>query len=234
MIEINLLPGARKAKRSKGGASLDVRALLAGATSQVRDPFLLSAVAAVVVAVGAVGWLYTSQASRENALRERETKEVQDSTRYAAVIAERQAVEAQRDSVVTQIRIIQAIDGTRYIWAHVLDEVSRAMPPYTWLKTLQQSSPNPPISAEEELGALEGDSASLPGIYLIGNTVDIQALTRFMRLLEASPFLEGVSLARSELVLDGNRQVTEFRLDLRVSRPDSAAIRVAPFKLQVR
>ncbi len=234
MIEINLLPGARKAKRGSKGPSMDVGALLSGITSNIRDPFLLSAAGAVIVGLGVVGVLFTTQGARASSLQEREQKAVQDSTRYAAVIAERASVTAQRDSVVRQIRIIQAIDGQRFVWPHVMDEVSRALPPYTWVNSLQQTGVAPAMSAEDELGVLEGDSATGPQVAIIGRTVDIQALTRFMRMLEASPFLENVQLLRSDVILEGNKQVTEFRLDLRVQRPDSSAIRVTPFKVQVR
>ena len=75
----------------------------------------------------AVGLMWTLQSRRESSLTEREQKAVQDSTRYASVIAERTKAEAQRDSVQRQIAVISAIDGTRLIWPHVLDEVSRAM-----------------------------------------------------------------------------------------------------------
>ena len=77
---------------------------------------------------------------------------MQDSTRYAAVIAQRSAAEASRDSVVRQIDVIKAIDGTRFVWPHILDEVSRALPPYTWLVSIAQTSAVPSISPEVEAG----------------------------------------------------------------------------------
>ncbi len=48
---------------------------------------------------------------------------------------------------------------------------------------------------------------------LVGQTVDIQALTLFMRDLEASPFVERVQLVRSEAVIADGKEVTEFTLD---------------------
>ena len=42
-----------------------------------------------------------------------------------------------------QIEIIQAIDNNRYVWPHVLDEVSRSLPSYTWLTSMQQTSAAP-------------------------------------------------------------------------------------------
>ena len=60
--------------------------------------------------------------------------------------------EAQRDSVARQIVIIRSLDGSRYIWPHVLDEVNKALTPYTWLKSLQQTSAVPTVAPEVEAG----------------------------------------------------------------------------------
>src|SRR6185295_11212502 len=57
----------------------------------------------------------------------------QDSTRYASVLKERERAEARRDTVLRSLNLIKAIDDDRFIWPHVMDEVSRALPPFTWL-----------------------------------------------------------------------------------------------------
>jgi Tfp pilus assembly protein PilN len=64
--------------------------------------------------------------------------------------------------------------------------------------------------------------------------VDIQALTRFMKDLEASPFLTNVQLDKSELALEMTKEVTQFQLTIGYNRPDSTAIRRAPLTLSVR
>jgi hypothetical protein len=69
---------------------------------------------------------------------------------------------------------------------------------------------------------------------LVGNTVDIQALTRFMKLLEASPFIQGVQLARSEMAMVDGKEVTEFTLEAQYERPDSSMLVTAPVSLSVR
>jgi Tfp pilus assembly protein PilN len=241
MIEINLLPGAKKSQRSRGGTSINVGDLFRDLGSRIRDPFLLAAIGSTVVSVSVVGFLFTSQAAQVSDLTEREQKAVQDSTRYHAVIRERQTVLAQRDSVLRQIRIIQAIDGTRFIWPHLMDEVSRAVPPFTWVTTIVQTSPQPALAPEVEAGIVGPtggapmDADSLPlSIAVTGNTLDIQALTRFMRLLEASPFLQNVTLARSDVIVADGKNVTNFRLDMLYQRPDSASIRTYPFTVSTR
>ncbi len=246
MIEINLLPGARKKSRSRG-PSFNIGDVFTDFRSRVRDPWMLSAVAGVVVGLAAIGVMWTWQSRRESSLTEREQKAVQDSTRYASVIAERAQAEAQRDSVQRQIAVISAIDGTRLIWPHVLDEVSRAMPPYVWLRSITQTSAVSNESPEVQAGiskapvksgggnqpAPQGDESVL-ALQVVGNTVDIQALTRFMKALEASPFLQNVTLVRSDVVMQQGKEATEFRLDIQYEKPDPSALRTVPFTVSVR
>ncbi len=183
---------------------------------------------------------------------------MKDSTRYAAVLAERANAEAQRDSVVRQFSIIRAIDGERYTWPHVLDELSRALPPYTWLTKIEQTSPvlsvvQKPDSAakspadtakakqsaealEEHRGTRErGELRGAETVVRVtGQTVDIQAVTRYIRLLEASPFLENVTFVSSDAKAADGRDVTEFMIDMTYQTPAPSAIKTVPLTVAVR
>lgn len=206
MIEINLLAGAKKPAR--GAARFDVATVFADLGSRVRDPWLIGAATSVVFAVAAVGILFTSQNARASEVGVDLDRAVRDSTRYAKVLAARHELSAERDSVHRQLQIIRTIDDNRYNWAHILDEVSRSLPAYTWLTTLEQTSKAPlPPGAD----TLSGRPAATPAaraakdkqdrkpvadtievhpdltFRLVGQTVDIQALTMFMRQLESSP-----------------------------------------------
>ena len=230
-------------------ATIDFRALLGDIGSRVRDPWLISAVVGVAIGLGSVGFMYLRTTSKESALTVEEQKAVQDSTRYASVIKDRTVAEAQRDSVTRQIAIIRLIDGNRYVWPHVLDEINKALTPYTWIKSLAQTSAVPAVTPEVEAGvggtktkataqadAEEAVAASVITIRLVGQTVDIQALTRFVRQLEDSPWLDNVNLARTEdvVIQPSNKEVKEFTLDMRISRPDSTFIRRVPLTVAVR
>lgn len=228
MIEINLLPGAsRKAKGRGAGFSLGS---LAGG---VRDPWMIGAAAGVLLATVGVAFMYTSQTASAAELATREEQALADSARFAIVLRQRASAEARRDSVQRQLEVIRAIDADRFIWPHVMDEVSRALPPYTWLKTMSTTTPQgaPPSGAAADSAPATPEP---PRFHITGNTVDIQALTRFMKLLEASPFIQHVQLARSEMALVDGKEVTEFQLDAQYERPDSAAITTAPLSLSVR
>ncbi len=248
MIEINLLPGARKTKRSRS-AAVDFGALFGAVSSRIRDPYMIAAIASVVVAIAAVGVMWLQQSSTIKDLTEREQRAVQDSTRYASVIAQRAEAEAQRDSVVRQISIIKTIDGTRYVWPHILEEVSRALPQYTWLTSIAQTSAVAAVSAEAAAAAAAGPAArsklaaeadsaaaaaSMVAFRIIGVTVDIQALTRFMKQLEGSPFIENVQLVRTDPVQVQSKEATSFTLDMKLQQADSTAIRRVPVSIAVR
>lgn len=249
MIEINLLPGTgRKTRRSSGGGiglpKLDVGALIANVRERVREPWLIGAVGTTVVVGSAVALLYVTQSKREAQVNEALQKAVQDSTRYASVLKERDKAEAKRDTVLRSLNLVRAIDDDRFIWPHVLDEVSRALPPYTWLVSLGftgQGQAQQPVSTLPAAGDAKGRrrvqtviARDTVRLRVVGNTVDIQALTRFMKQLEASPFLEQVQLAKSERSVDNGKDVTQFQLDMMYTRPDPALVRRVPLAVSVR
>ena len=255
MIEINLLPGTKKKSRRGGGGGgasvsmpkFDFAAWIQTVRSRVREPWLIGAVAATVVAVALVGGLYVRQAAREGTIEQALQKAVQDSTRFASVLKERETAEAKRDTVLRSLNLIRTIDDDRFVWPHVLDEVSRSLPPYTWIVSLgftgagqgQQAVTTLTTAPGAEAGkrrrsvqtAIPRDSVR---IRVVGNTVDIQALTRFMTQLESSPFLEQVQLVKSERAVDNGKEVTQFQLDMLYSRPDPALVRRVPLAVSVR
>lgn len=240
MIEINLLPGADKKNKGRG-AGFSFKSIGASVSARVRDPYLLSAVASVLVAAIGIGGLHLTQSSKLAALEVRESEAVRDSARFAVVLKERRKAEAKRDSVVRQLEIIKSIDNDRFVWPHILDEVSRALPPYTWLKSVAQTAgsaapvPAAPTGKDDKEKKQDPQPSTEPLRFrVVGNTVDIQALTRFMKILETSPFVQNVQLARSELVMVDGKEVTEFQLDAEYERPEKGVITTAPVSLSVR
>ena len=252
MIEINLLPGARRKTKRGGSTSMDIGASLASLRERVKEPWLIGSVVVTVIALVAVGFLYTRQARTEATIEEALQKAVQDSTRYASVLREHDKAEATRDTVLRSLNLIRAIDDDRFIWPHVMDEVSKALPPYTWFVSLgfigtgQAQQPVATVAAPAPT-----DSAAVPKvkkrralstviprdtvrIHLVGNTVDIQALTRFIRQLEQSAFIEQVQLVKSERANDNAKEVTQFQLDMLYSRPDQAMVKRVPLAVSVR
>jgi Tfp pilus assembly protein PilN len=258
MIEINLLPGAGKSKKkaSRGGSSVSLAAAFGGFTDKVKDKFLAAAVIAVALSLGVVGTLYSTQSKQESRIQSALDKAVQDSAHYAAVSADAIKAEAKRDTVLRQLNIIRTIDEDRFIWPHILDEISKALPQYTWLTVVNftgtpQGTNNVAAAPAKPADAGAPADTSKKGpvrrkrldtnvprdevkIRIMGRTVDIQALTRFMRQLEASPFLGNVTIQKTETALDAGQQVTQFTIDVMYTRPDTSMIRRVPLSVSVK
>jgi len=231
MIEINLLPGARKKTKSTGGgSSFDLRASLASLGERFKDPWLGVAVGGVVVGLLAIAGMWFLQGRTEASLLEQERVAVQDSARFEAVVRATRVAQAQKDSIMRQMAIIAAIDGERFVWPHILDEVSRALPTYTWLRSVAQSSAPSTVSPEQ---VAAGQAPKLT-LRVIGLTVDLQALTIFMKQLEASDFLENVTIAGTQATQSEGKTVTEFTLEMTYAKPPEGAIRTVPLTIAVR
>lgn len=256
MLQINLLPGGRKSAR--GGNSFHIAGALGSVGQRIRDPWLVGAAAAVVVSVATVGVLFTSQQARAAEVTTKLETAVRDSTRYANVLGARRKLIAERDSVHRQLQIIRTIDDNRYNWAHILDEVSRSLPAYTWLTILEQTSkmPLPPGADTASAGARAALAAAAPSardkdtkvktevdtvnvhpdltFRVVGQTVDIQALTMFMRQMESSPFIQKVALTKSEIVIVDGKDVTQFELSASYEVPPPGVVRTSPLVVPVR
>jgi Tfp pilus assembly protein PilN len=259
MIEINLLPGTgkKKTKRSGGGASFNLGASLASLSQKVKDKYLAAAFIALILGGGAVGATFTYQTHAEESLGARIDEAVQDSTHFAAVMRDKERAEAKRDTALRQLNVIRKIDEDRYVWPHVLDEISKALPPYTWLTVVNYAgtpqgvlngalpgSLTPPVPPRTDTTKAKGKDkktstiAEIPRdtvkVRILGRTVDIQALTRFMKQLEASPFLGDVQLQKSELAIDDLKEVTQFTLDVTFTWPDSSVVKRVPLVVSTR
>jgi Tfp pilus assembly protein PilN len=236
MIEINLLPGKKKAAKGAGmKLSLpDFKALLA----QVKDPWLIGAIVAWVIVGGGGALLFITERARLAAAEARLENIRAEKRRYDIVISQKRQAEKVRDSLLYQINVIRDIDADRYIWPHVLDQATKALPPYTWITHMQSSTgivaaapgnPNGPVSQQEDsLGV------SLVRISIDGRTVDIQAFTTFLRQLAASPWFTDVTPASSQTVIEADRPVTAFNVTVRYRVPDSVYIRTVPLVQAVR
>ncbi|HET9776747.1 MAG TPA: PilN domain-containing protein [Gemmatimonadaceae bacterium] len=260
MIEINLLPGdGKKKKRAKTstGVKLDFHPSqwFAGITEKITDKYMLGAVGAAGLSGALIVLMFISQTARASMLDAHETKAVKDSAQYSAVLNAKAKAEATRDSLYQQIAIIKSIDDSRYLWSHLMYEISSALPQYTWLMEITQTSAPKSVAVADTTKkaapadtagksprqrALERDrakkahadsvfaAAKTIQFKIVGHTVDIQALTRFMKSLEASPFIQNVQLKQSDLVQAEGKEVTEFTLEAESQVPPPFAVKTVP------
>ena len=261
MIEINLLPGDGKKKRraktsspTKFEFNLKPPPWLAGLTEKITDKYMLGAIGAAGLSGLLIAFMFIHQTASARSLEQRETKAVNDSAQFSAVLNAKARAEATRDSLYQQIAIIKSIDDSRYLWSHLMYEISNALPQYTWLTEITQTSqPRSAAVADTSSKKVATDSTQSPKqrqaarnlarkarsdsllaaakdikFKIVGHTVDIQALTRFMKSLEASPFIQNVQLSRSDLVQAEGKEVTEFTLEAETQTPPAFAIKTVP------
>ena len=236
MIEINLLPGLKR-KAAGGGARFKMPNLGA-VLSNVKDPWLLGAIAAGVVAIGGNAALYTLNTARLSRLTTVLAGVQSEKRRYDAVAAQKRQAERARDSLAAELTIIRTIDADRFIWPHLLDEVTKALPQYTWVTQIQNlsSAPGATTTTGTTTGVATADAGASTDtrVSIDGRTVDIQAYTTFLRQLTASPWISDVTATRATTVIEQDRPVTEFNITLRYKRADSLYIRTVPLVESVR
>lgn len=207
MIEVNLLPGGKK-KTSRGAGLSIPMPKFEGLPS---DPWILGTGALLLVLALATAFLYLTRSGTHDELEVAVEEAAADSARYADLIEQAERLRARRDSVAERVEIIQEIDRDRYVWPHIIDEVARALPEYTWLTNLVQSSLGETLELRIE-----------------GRAGTNFALTTFMENLEASPYVRQVTLVNTQLTVESqggvSRSVNSFTLD--------ASYEEAPFEIR--
>jgi Tfp pilus assembly protein PilN len=223
MIEINLLPGKKKAAAGAGFKLRlpDIRGLVASVT----NPWLLAASLAWVLLLVGGGALFVTSKARLAVLNSRLQAVQTEKQRFDAVIAQKRQSEKMRDSLLSEITVIRRIDADRYVWPHILDQVTKALPPYSWLNGIS-SLPAGTVA----------DTTAVPAVRftITGSTVDIQAYTTFLRQLAASPWFTDVMPASSQTVVEQDRPVTAFTVTAHYRIADSVYIHTVPLTQAVR
>jgi Tfp pilus assembly protein PilN len=249
MITVNLRPDLKRkrARRPLTGALDGVR----GLGSKIKDPVLLLAVLSWVGVLGWLGFVFLGTTRELSALTPQLEQSRAENKRFKAFLAEKRHQETIRDSLVAQIGVIRSVDGDRYVWAHLLDEVTRALPAYTWLVDLgpagigashSPATAAPAPAAAKPATSKHADSTKVENapppppvqFEVNGRTVDIQAYTRFLRQLEASPWITDVTPVSAQTVVEKERPVTAFTIRGTYRQADSAYIRTVPLSQSVR
>ena len=242
MISVNLRPDLKR-KRARSplqGLGESFR----GFGARVKDPLLLVAVLSWVGVLGFLGFVFARTTKELSALEPQLEQTRAEHKRFKAFLSEKRHQETIRDSLVSQIGVIRTVDGDRYVWPHLLDEVTKALPAYTWLVDLGMAAPvAPPQPAQPAAAKGAKKTADTVGTAPVhvpvsftvnGRTVDIQAYTRFLRQLEASPWVTDVTPVSAQTVIEKERPVTAFTIRATYRQADSAYIRTVPLSQSVR
>ena len=211
MIKVNLIPGGKK--RGSRGPRFSFK--LPSFEGGLGDRWILGSAAVIVLSLAALGYLYWSSTSVLSDLEVNLTAARADSARYADEIAQNALLQAREDSILQRATIIQEIDEGRYVWPHIMDEVARNLPDYTWLEEIVQVS--------------LGDVLQFRINGRAGNNF---AVTQFMENLEASLFISNVDLLSTAQVAENSggfsRAVTAFSLEAQFDPPPPDLLETVP------
>ena len=180
MIEVNLLPEGQK---SRGGGRAKRRGGAGGLKGLSGGPNrwnLVLLVAAVVVPIAVLA-LWLGQRSEARALEDRLEAATADSARLADLRAISDSLTARQQMIRERVALVERLDRNRFVWPHLMDEVSRAVPDIVWLVNLQQVSPLPNVT-----------------IQIQGMAANPLAITEFVRNLQASEYLTDVQILGSQ------------------------------------
>lgn len=220
MITINLKPGAKR-QAAKGDGFAAVRERLRGWGQKVKEPALVVAGGTWLVVVIVVGALYFRAHSRLSTLEPQMAHAVTEYQTVHTFVAAKRREEKVRDSILTQIGTIAAVDQDRYTWPHMLDEIAASVPEFTWLVSIVPAAAAPSPST---------DSTMAPPVTVVitGLTNDLQNYTAFLRRLGDSHWLTNVMPVKTETIIDHNRPIVSFVVQATFTRADSSRIQTVP------
>jgi Tfp pilus assembly protein PilN len=213
MIEINLFPSAKKKKAGAGLSLPDFGAMFSG----FKDPLLLATIGVWIVVGGVCAAVWSFETARLAQLEPQVLQVRTEARQFRTLLAQKRKLETLRDSLGTELDLIREIDRGRYVWPHIMEEVTKALPDFTWLVVLDA------VRTPQNQGPDDAEIAVR--FSLDGRTSDIQAFTRFQRQLANSPWLTNIVFGQTQQVIEEDRVVRAFRIEATFQEADSAFIR---------
>jgi type IV pilus assembly protein PilN len=131
MIRVNLLTVERAAKKKTGA--------IGGAN------YMMTAACALVLvlSVALVGWRYLSLTHQSSTLDAELTAAEQEKIRINSVIQQVQQFDQRKAQLQQRVSLIEDLRRGQSGPVHMLDQISRAVPPMLWLTELKQDQKSP-------------------------------------------------------------------------------------------
>jgi type IV pilus assembly protein PilN len=129
MIRINLLAAERESKKKK-------------ATFQSGQKMTIACSLVLVLTGVLIGWRYLAIQRESAKLDEDIAKAQTEATRLHAVIQQVQQFEQQKAQLQQRVVLIEQLRKSQTGPVHMLDQVSRSLPPMLWLTGLKQDDTN--------------------------------------------------------------------------------------------
>jgi type IV pilus assembly protein PilN len=171
MIKINLLAVERKAAKKK----------TSGAVALQSGQKLTLGCTLILVAAGAgIGWRYLSLQKQSAQLDIDISTAQQETTRLHSVISQVQQFEQRKAQLQQRVALIEQLRRDQTGPVHMLDQISRSLPPMLWLTNMKQ-------------GATPAE------VVIDGRCTTMTGLSDFVANLEGSGFFKrGVEIIQSQ------------------------------------
>jgi type IV pilus assembly protein PilN len=112
----------------------------------------------VIATLGTIGWWYLALGRESAAVDADISAAQQETTRLRVILAQVQQFEQQRAQLEQRVGLIEQLRKSQTGPVHLLDQISRAMPPMLWLTELKQTDKTP-----NEV-VIDGRSTTLTGV----------------------------------------------------------------------
>ncbi|HWW85816.1 MAG TPA: PilN domain-containing protein [Vicinamibacterales bacterium] len=199
MIRINLLAVERgRATKKKAAFALQTGQKLTIACSLI-----------LILTVGLVAWRYWTLTHNSTELDTQIAAAQQETTRLHTIIVQVQQFEQRRAQLQQRVGLIEQLRKGQTGPVHMLDQISRALPPMLWLTELKQSGTD---------------------VVIDGRCTSLTGLSDFVSNLEASGYfkksIEIVS-TQTETVQQAPGEVVKFSIKAQFQTPGEAQPRPA-------
>lgn len=208
MIDVNLHPSRarkrRKRRRGLSGLSFEMPDFgnVAVLDTFRGDPWNAAMIASFIVVPVVVIFLWLQQRSEAEELQARLDGALADSARLAEQLALNDSLTRRRAQIRSRIQVVRQLDQNRYVWPHVLDEISAALPRDAWLDAVRQQSPLPDLQVQ-----LTG----IAGTPLV--------VTDYVRNLERSPYVGEVQIVGTSKQMEDGVATQAFTLNISYVTP---------------
>ncbi|MBZ5556884.1 MAG: PilN domain-containing protein [Acidobacteriia bacterium] len=164
MIRINLLTTDRDKAKKKAAAGL-------GSTAQ---KLTIGCSLILVLAAGFVGWRYWALSRESSRLDADIAAAQQETTRLHSVIQQVQQFEQRRAQLQQRVALIEELRRGQTGPVHMLDQLSRALPPMLWLTQLKQTGSDVTVEGRcTSLTSLSDFVANLEGTGYFKKSIEI-------------------------------------------------------------
>jgi len=161
MIRINLLTVERERTKKKS-------------TFQTGQKVTVACSAVLVLAVVTIGWRYLSLTNESKQLDVDIANSQQEASRLHAIILQVQEFEQRKAQLQQRVVLIEQLRKSQTGPVHMLDQISRSLPPSLWLTALKQDNESITIDGRcTSLTALSDFVANLEGTGYFKKSVEI-------------------------------------------------------------